>query len=69
MTVRPSRHVENPAPAIAGCTGKEAFLTWTAAQKAVKRKNAVQRCRGEDTIPLYVYRCRHCGQHHIAGPA
>lgn len=68
MTLRPSRFIESPAPAAAGCSGKEPFASWQAAQKAVKRKNTVKRLRGEDLIPLTVYRCRDCGLYHVGGP-
>lgn len=67
MTVHPSRLVEQPNPAAASCHGKEAFVSWNAARKAIDRKRRVKRFRGDDIPVMEAYRCRECGGFHIAG--
>ena len=50
---------------LSGCAGKKGHLTWTEADKALKRQRRKHTLKGAVTI----YRCRTCGLFHYGGEA
>lgn len=51
-----------PDAVAAGCTGKERFRSWTAAERIATRRNRIK-----DATRLTAYRCRFCQGFHIGG--
>lgn len=54
-------------PAASACDGKEAFLTWNAAQRTIKRKQAAARAHGDDIPQMVPYRCPWCRAVYVGG--
>lgn len=48
------------------CNGKQAFLSWTQANAALKRRAIARKLSGRDLEPMKIYRCERCRKWHVA---